>query len=273
MYILFDVGGTKIRVAGSSNFKDLDKIKKTNNPGSFKEGVDVLLSLIKETVNGEKIEGIAGGIAGSYSKKEGKLLASPNMKDWVNKPFEKILQKKFNIPLYIDNDAAMAVIGESKRGAGKKYEIVGYITVSTGIGGSRAVNGLVDKRAVTYEPGHQIIKISGEKIETLENLASGKSLKEKFGKEPYEIKNKEIWDELAEYLGIGLYNTILHWSPDVMILGGPMIIKNPSISFEKVKKKVKNLLGAHYCPEIKKSKLGDEVSLYGALEYLKSLKD
>lgn len=269
MHVLFDIGATKMRVAGTKDLDSFHDLKTAETPENFEEGMEKLTGLIRE-VSGGEIEAIAGGIAGSYIRKEDKLFASPNMKGWVNKPFGKILKEEFGVPMYIDNDTAMAVIGEAIRGAGKNYKIAGYITVSTGMGGSRAVGGVVDERAVTYEPGHQVILANGEE-KTLEELVSGNGVKKRFGKEPYEIQDEEIWNELAGYLGIGLYNTIVHWSPEIMVLGGPMITGNPSIPLEKVKKKVKDLLIMFPdLPEIVKSELGDENGLYGAMELLKS---
>ncbi len=269
MYILFDVGGSKIRVAGARNFDSFENLKTAENPKGFKEGMEKMISLIKEVSGEEKIDAIVGGTAGSYSQKEKKLFASPNMKGWVNKPFGKTLEDEFEAPVHIDNDTAMAVIGETFRGEGKGYRIVAYITISTGLGGSRAVDGKVDERAITYEPGHQIFLINGE-YKTLEDLVSGRGVRERFGKTPREITDKKVWDELAEYLGIGVYNTIMHWSPEIMILGGPMIVGDPAIPLEKVKKKVRELLTMFpEPPEIVKSTLGDENGLYGALEYIR----
>jgi glucokinase len=167
MYILFDIGATKIRVAGARDSDSFENLKTIRTPENFEEGMETLISLIREMGGGEEIEAIAGGIAGSYSREQKKLLVSPNMKGWVNKPFGKILEEEFGAPVHVDNDTAMAVMGESLRGAGKEYKIVGYVTVSTGVGGSRAVNGKVDERAITYEPGHQVLILPDGEAKTL----------------------------------------------------------------------------------------------------------
>ena len=275
MFILFDIGGTKMRVAGARDFDSFGEIKIAETPTDFNKGIKKLIFLINETAAGEKIEAIAGGIAGPFGLKTGALLTSPNLSGWIDKPFRKTLEEEFKTPIYIENDAAMAGIGEAIKGEGKGYEIVGYITVSTGVGGSRIVNGEIDERSAGFEPGQQIIDASQTLCPEcsgleLGHMISGKALEERFGKKAYEIKELSVWNELADWLGIGLYNTIIHWSPDVMVLGGPMITGSPAIPIDRVKKKVDELLKIFpKPPKILKSTLGDDNGLYGALEYIK----
>jgi fructokinase len=138
-------------------------------------------------------------------------------------------------------------------------------------------NGKVDLAAVGFEPGHQVVDIDrtilGEEIEpTLENLVSGTAVKNRFGIEPYEIPQSDVlWDELAEYLAQGLRNTILYWSPDVIVLGGSMVIGDPKIEIDTIRKyTVAALNGFVPAPLITIARLGDEAGLYGAMAILKN---
>jgi predicted NBD/HSP70 family sugar kinase len=87
---------------------------------------------------------------------------------------------------------------------------------------------------------------------------------------PREIPQEDmIWDELAEYLAQGLRNTILYWSPEVIILGGSMMIGTPKIPLEAVRKyTVETLNGFVDCPYITIAQLGDDAGLYGGMAYL-----
>jgi fructokinase len=111
----------------------------------------------------------------------------------------------------------------------------------------------------------------GDEIEpTLENLVSGTAIELRFGTKPYEIPQSDIlWEELAEYLAQGMRNTVLYWSPDVIVLGGSMITGDPKIRVESVRKyTVESLNGFEPCPFITEAKLGDEAGLYGAMALL-----
>ena len=95
----------------------------------------------------------------------------------------------------------------------------------------RFVNGEIDKNRFGFEPGHQIIDIENNNPKSLEDLVSGTALEKRTGQKPYEVTDPKIWDELAHQLSYGLYNTILHWSPDAVVLGGPMMVGEPSMEY------------------------------------------
>ena len=105
---------------------------------------------------------------------------------------------------------------------------------------------------------------------TLENLVSGTAVEERFGTPAPDIPQSDaLWDELAEYLGQGLRNTILYWSPDVIVLGGSMITGDPAIPVDAIRKyTTESLDGFVSTPFITQAKLGDEAGLYGALAIL-----
>jgi len=180
------------------------------------------------------------------------------------------------VPIFLENDSALAGVGEAMFGAGRGSEIVAYHTISTGVGGVKIEDGEIDDASTGFEPGHQILDIDrtvlGEDITpTLENLVSGTAVAERFGVKAYEIPQSDIvWDELAEYLAQGLRNTILYWSPDVIVLGGSMILGDPAISVDTIRKyTVKAIDDFTVTPLIVKAELGDHAGLYGALAILK----
>lgn len=277
MKILFDIGGTKTRVAGSQSSDSFDNPIILETPKLYQDGLDALKKTILEVTRGQNIEAIAGGIAGPFSARKSSLIGSPNLSDWIGKPLISDLEKTFNCPVHIENDSAMVGLGEAVHGAGKGFEIVAYITISTGVGGARIVSGKIDERVIGFEPGHQIVDIDKSVMPDadgiyLGNYISGKGVENRTGKKPYEITDESFWDELAKILAYGLNNTIVHWSPDVVVLGGSMMNK-VGISVEKTENYLKEILTIYpEIPQIKKSQLGDLGGLYGAMAYLKDLK-
>jgi len=262
MYILFDIGGTNMRVASSLDGESFEKVVKQKTPTSnFDDGVKLLESMIKDVADNKKITAIAGGIAGPLDQKKTKLVNSPHISGWIEKPLKKVIENIFNAPVFLENDSALVGLGEAVYGAGKGKEIVVYITISTGVGGVRIVNGKVDANAMGFEPGHQIIH--GKE---LEKLISGTALEKRFHRKPYEVKDPKVWDEVARVLAHGLNNTIVHWSPDIVVLGGSMM---KDIPVDKTAFYLKKML--HIFPKqpiIKKAKLKDKTGIYGALALL-----
>jgi predicted NBD/HSP70 family sugar kinase len=157
------------------------------------------------------------------------------------------------------------------------HEIVAYITVSTGVGGVRIVREQIDVSRMGFEPGHQIIDADGTLCKStvcglgldLEGAVSGTAISGRYGKKPYEITDEAFWDEMARVLAFGLNNTIVHWSPDIVVIGGSMMNKI-GIPIERVRAYLKGVL--HIFPElpaIEHSALADIGGLHGALAYVK----
>lgn len=278
-YLLFDIGGTNMRVAFSKDGETFGEPKMVKTPKIFEDAVETFKELADEVSMGEKIKIVSGGMKGPFDKEKTMIVNSPSLPDWNNKSLKDSLEKAVGAEVFIENDTAMVGLGEMNNGAGKingtSAEIGVYITVSTGVGGARFINGQIDKNKFGFEPGHQIIDITdgnaSHNLGHLEEFISGSALKKRFNRNAYEVTDPEVWDELARYLAYGLYNTILHWSPNVVVLGGPMIIGKPSISIEAVKKYLNSIVSVFpELPDIKQAELGDFGGLYGALSFLKS---
>jgi glucokinase len=263
MYIVFDIGGTHIRVAVSSDGETLSKPLTKDTPASFDEGVRVLVALIAEAANGQPIISLGGGVAGIFDPKDQALFYSPNLKGWEGHSIKQALQKEGYNAL-IENDAALAALGEASYGAGRGGKIVAYYTISTGIGGARIVDGKIDRRSVGFEPGKQIINSAGPS--SVETMISGHALQAKYNMKPALILDKEVWKKAADDLAIAAFNSIAHWSPDTFVFGGPMILQKPGIDIDAVRAALEKLLVAFPAhPSVKLAELGTESGLYGAL--------
>jgi glucokinase len=265
MHIVFDIGGSKMRIARSDDGKTLSDPIIHHTPEHFKDGIQLLTKSIREIAKRKPISSIAGGMPGILDKGTGTIIHSPNLRGWEGHSLtEKLIKICPNV--IVENDAALAGLGEVKYGAGKEKDIVVYVTVSTGIGGARIVDGTIDIRKINFEPGQQII--IPDTLTSLESLASGRALQKKFGKEPAQIEDPAIWRKVGEYLAIGLHNMIVHWSPDVIVLGGPMMLKQPGIDINYVRDYLKSIMIIFpEIPELKLSELGDKNGLMGALAY------
>ena len=272
MYLLFDIGGTKMRLALSKDGETFGEPKVVPTPKGFDEGMQVFKETADELLGGQEIKMASGGVRGPFDSEKTMIVNSSVLPDWNNKPLKEELEKIITAPVFIENDTAMVGLGEMQNGAGKGSEIGVYITVSTGVGGTKYENGVIDENRFGFEPGHQIIDFKNNK--SLEDLISGTALEEREGKRAKDVTDPAVWDELAHTLAYGVYNTILHWSPDTVVLGGSMIVGDPAIDVKVVEKYLKEInTKLPELPEIKKAELGDFGGLYGALTLLKQQKE
>ncbi len=263
MYLLFDIGGTKIRIAASEG-ESIGESVILETPRDFEEVVHLLTTQGKILAKNREIQAVCGGSRGVLDHNKS-FLTDRSFFGWIDKPFKDKLQDAFDTPIFLENDAALAGLGEAISGAGKNYDIVAFLTISTGIGGTRIVKQKIDANSAGFEPGNQIInKTTGL---TWEKDMGGETLEKKYHSKPENIKDPAVWEKVAESLATGLNNIAVLWSPNVIVLGGGLM---NSIPLERVKFHLGQTLKIFpKIPEVVKAELGDSAGLYGALEYLK----
>ncbi len=275
MYLLFDIGGTKTRIALSEDGEHIGEEVKFETPHEFEPGIARVVSEAKQLTNGAPLTAIAGGASGPLSREKDRFVNAPNLPLWNHQPLAARLSEELGAPVYMENDSAIVGLGEAHFGAGQGFGIVMYLTISTGVGGARIVDGRIDRSAFGFEPGHQIIDIdktlctecvSGEAEDTI----SGTATAHRYGKKAYEVTEPNAWEELAHWSAVVVNNSVLHWSPDVVVLGGSMIVGDPAIPIERIKAHIDRILTIFpEKPILKKAELRDVGGLYGALVYAK----
>lgn len=262
-FLLFDIGATKTRLAVSKDQKTLGQSIIFPTPQNFLGGMRKIASMLPSLYSGKFI-GAAGGVSGSLDRNRSKLHRATFLPGWNKQPLKQELQKMLgtkNVALF--NDTAIVGLGEAAYGSGKGYQNIIYYTVSTGVNGVWVVNKKIVPSTLGFETGFQILDESGN---TLIGQISGGSIKKRFQKNPEQISDKRIWKKVTDTLATGLYNSILHWSCEAIILGGSVMKK---ISIADVRARVDKLMKIFpEVPEFKTAKLGDKGGLYGALYYL-----
>jgi predicted NBD/HSP70 family sugar kinase len=267
MKILFDLGATNLRVALTDG-KRILKIQKEKTPLKFEKGIELIKEMVGRVSSGEKIDAVCGGVGASLDgKKEGVYgTLKSSMSDWFGKPLKKRLEKELGASVILENDVALAALGEAVWGVGRNKNIVAYVTLSSGINGARIVDGRIDKTTYGFEIGNQIISFPSRKPIRIEQLIGGVFIQKSFKKSPLQIKNKRFWNNFEEILCLGLNNLCVFWSPEVIILGGSI---SKAVKITRVEKRLKDLLKIYPAtPIILKAKLGDNSGLYGAMKLL-----
>lgn len=269
MRLVFDIGGTTMRVAQSLDNRTISDHQSLPTPQDFTQGIEQLIQTAKGLMKDQPLELISGGIAGVLNPDKSLLLNSPHLTEWINQPLKDRLAAEFKVPVILENDASLGGLGEANFGAGKDHSIVGYLSIGTGVGGTKIVNQRIDPNAYGFEPGHQIIDPNGPLCQRcqvnghLESFISGSALMTKFNKPASEIDDPAVWEEIARILAIGIHNSLVYWSPEIMVIGGSV---GKQIDLNQVTHYLQ-----HYStifpqlPELKAATLGDLSGAYGAL--------
>ena len=150
--------------------KAIWQIKEPVKPGTTQaEILDRVLALLHEAVkwgksSADTLLGIAVGIPGMVDHVSGNILFAPNLK-WRNVSLLALLENEsFGAPIYVDNEANMAALGEHYFGAAQEYSEILYLSGNVGLGGGFLSNGKLRRGAsgMAAEYGHMTVDTHGE---------------------------------------------------------------------------------------------------------------
>ncbi|MBQ7625344.1 MAG: ROK family protein [Clostridia bacterium] len=246
-----DLGGTNI-AAGLVNDKN-EIIKKTSVPTSDKsfEGVcRAIASLCESLSSGASVSEIGVGSPGIANASTGVVERWSNL-NFVNAPLAERVSALCGLPVYIENDANAAALGEYVAGAGRGTEDFVLVTIGTGIGCGAVLGGKLyrGKNHSAFELGHTVIDLNGPvctcgRRGCFETLASATALvrqakeaakacpesllnqSEINGKTVFEALRlgdgaaKAVFDRYVKYLAAGVTDLINLLQPQVLCIGG-----------------------------------------------------
>lgn len=267
MYVVVDIGGTKTRVAGSSDLAELTEAVILKTPGEYGDGLELLRGAALKAAAGDRIHAVAIGVPGVLSRDKRVLVNAPNLPIWNGATLAEDVEASLGAPVVLENDTALVGLGEATAGAGQGSAILAYVTISTGVNGARIVDGRIDRATYGFEIGEQYIDAGARNFE---ELVSGSAIARRFGVEPRALgAHHPVWDELAATTARALHNTIAHWSPDRIVMGGAMM-SEIGISIDRVSAHLRALPRKNpSLPDVVHAKLGDYGGLWGALARLR----
>ncbi|MBN1035355.1 ROK family protein [Clostridium botulinum] len=286
-YIGIDIGGTNLRAAILDEECNLvDKLKISNEVEKGPEhNLDKLILEIKERWSDKEIISVGVGCPGPLDIRSGTILVTPNLRTWEYFKLKEYLENKFDLPVFVNNDANVAGYSEAMVGAGKGAESVYYMTLSTGIGGGFIYKGEIVSgfNSIAAEIGNMIInedtykhsnmnygglegQCSGVNIARISSEIIGGELTTKDVFEGAEKGNMELQKMLSEWVinvSKSIANIIVTVDPEVIVLGGSVIINNPSY-LNKIKEETQRRVFGGIKINIKLAEIGDDTGLIGA---------
>lgn len=224
MLVGVDLGGTNVR-AGLVQDGKIVAIQK--RPISSHAGEKIVLEEIFETIAQvlqPKVRGI--GICVPSMVKDGVVYHAANIPSWHEVPVKKILEKRFGIPAFVNNDAKCFALGEFHYGFGRGHKNLVGLIVGTGLGCGVIINGKLysGTNGGAGEIGH-----APYQAEEFEFYCSGRFFQREFGLDAAEIqKRAEEGDfKAAEMLAAfgdhfaDIIQAILYaYDPEIIVLGG-----------------------------------------------------
>jgi len=294
-FLGIEIGGTKLQlVLGDEQARILERFRFVVDPA---QGAWGIRKQIKEGLNKIRLHTVGGigiGFGGPVDHQTGRIITSYQIEGWGDFILQDWLEKLTRIPVWIDNDANVAALGEALYGAGKDSKLVFYVTLGSGVGAGVVVNKKIYHGSKNSEAefGHIRLDKNGR---TVESSCSGWAVDEKIRKHasehPGSLLNRltadyargearvlvsalrqedkasiDILDETADDLSFALSHAVHLMNPQTVILGGGL-----SLIGEPLRKRIEQKL-SHYLmdvlqpgPSIQLSCLKEDVVPVGAL--------
>jgi glucokinase len=246
-----DLGGTNLRVGAVTQQGEI--LEKVETSSEVHKGrgrvVELLLDALKEvrkSLQGIQLSTVGLGIPGVINLAEGIVVQSPNFPDWIDFNLKACLEGNLDVPLWIENDANAAALGELWLGAGKEHKNFCCLTLGTGVGGGIIVDGKILHGAdgMAGEIGHIVVDPEGPpcgcgsygclevyaSATGLIRMAVGADLKTAptakdlhILAEKGNLEARRIFTQMGYYLGIGLTTLIQLLNVELIILGGGVV--------------------------------------------------
>ncbi len=246
--------------------------------------------------------GIGVGSPGTIDSTNGVVLYSNNIR-WDNVPLAAELGKYLSVPIYVNNDANCAALGETVKGAAAGCRNAVFLTLGTGVGGGVVINGSIFEGGHSggAELGHIRIASKGRRCtcgrdDCLEAYASATALIEDAKNMAQRFPNSILWklcehdleqmnakmpfdaaqagdtcgqalvEQYIQYLADGITDLANIFRPDIIVLGGGICAQGEKLTAPLNRYLKEKCFGASvsYVPEVVTAQNGNDAGIIGA---------
>ncbi len=280
-----DLGGTKIEgIVLDKNNNTIDRKRISTNR---EEGYEAIINRISELGHEllEKsisVKQICICTPGALDPTIG-VMKNSNTLCLIGKPLQKDLEKAFELPVFMENDANCFALAESILGAAKGYGVVFGVIMGTGVGGGIIINGKIHRgpNNIAGEWGHHVLYpdgrdcycgnkgcteayISGSALEKeWEELTGQKHMVTDIIEKGFYKDHPEWKERFILNFGRALSHVIDIIDPNCIVLGGGL--SKVDILYTEGKDAVyAEVFSKQVVTPILKNKLGDSAGVFGA---------
>ena len=221
-----DLGATNIRGALVEDGKlSVIESKRIKTKGSELEVLEDVYAIIDNLID-STVKGIGIGVPSVVDVTKGVVYDVQHIPSWKEVHLKQLLESKYRIPVFVNNDANCFALGEHHFGKGKGVADMVGLTIGTGLGAGIMIKnhlyagsncgagefGMVDYLDHNYE-----------------YYCSGSFFKNVYGfdgEEVYEQAKKEeewaimLYQKLGTHLGNAIKLIMYTYDPELIILGG-----------------------------------------------------
>ena len=292
-----DIGGSHISaiiatIGGEILYQNRTAVNWSSSESNYQTLIQYIKHLRKEALAFPvNILGIAIGVPGIIDSTNGVVRIAPSL-NWHNFPLLEKLESALDIPVIVENDVNLAVLGENWFGIGEGVNNLVMISVGTGIGSGIILDGKLHRgfRDSSGEigyllPGVQYLDNQYPGFGALESLASCSGITDRAIKSlkstttHFDISKvdaqyvfdqaregqtwaKNIVNETVDFLSLAIANISVCFDPELIIIGGG-IAGSIDMLIAPIQKRLMNVIP--FVPKLEGSRLLNNAPLLGAV--------
>jgi glucokinase len=248
-FLGIEIGGTKLQIVAGRHEAICERKKLEVNPASGAAGIRAQIqNVLPGLIERWNPTAVGVGFGGPVDLQKGRIARSHQIEGWSDFPIREWLERCSGLPVWLENDANTAALGEASNGAGARLNPVFYVTLGSGVGGGLVSGGqiyhglmpgeaeighirldkagtLVEERCSGWAVDRRIRRlkddgIKGALIELLPDIPGGEA---KFLGPALKADDSIAWGllrDVAEDLGFALSHVVHLFHPQAVILGG-----------------------------------------------------
>jgi glucokinase len=181
-----DAGGTKLLGGVVDEYLVVHhRVHRTWRGANLKETLDILVEAVEEIRNAAPdVSAVGFGIPALVARETGVAAWSTHL-PLAGVPFRDMMSERLGLPVYVDNDANVALLAEFRGGAVRGRRHAAMVLLGTGIGGGLLLDGHIYRGAHGFgaELGHIVLDYDGPDCQgacpgrgCMEVMASGSAI-------------------------------------------------------------------------------------------------
>ena len=226
MYVGVDLGGTNFK-AGSVS--DGEILKEVANPVHRDNTKDELIHILYKTIDlliTPDVKAIGVGIPGVLDPNSGIIYDILNLPNWKEVPLRMLLEERYHLPVFLNNDANCFAKGEKIYGRGKPYSNFVGLSIGTGLGMGVIINNKLYNGVFC---GAGEIGMVSYKDSIVEYYASSLFFEREYNQDTKfmsdlafqgDAEALKAFSEFGTHLGNAINNILYVYAPEAIIIGG-----------------------------------------------------
>jgi glucokinase len=221
-----DLGGTNVRAGKIADNQIVTLLKEpTPSKGTVDEVMTQIYTVIDDCIDANTVS-IGVGVPSTVDVEKGIVYDVTNIPSWKEVPVKALLETRYKVPVFVNNDANCFAVGEKYFGKAKNYKNIVGVTLGTGLGCGLIINnklfegtncGAGEFGNIPYLDHNIEYYCSGQFFTDEKKMSAALLYDQAHQGNDFALA---LFSEFGRHLGETLKSILYAYDPEIIILGG-----------------------------------------------------